>query len=63
GTYDMVLGLTAMLAASFGALLWQITGSLRFVWILAGCGMILVTILIGFVLSRIEMHGYPSPKQ
>ena len=62
GTYDMVLGLTAMLATSFGALLWQITGSLRFVWILAGCGMILVTLVIGFVLSKIEMNGGPVPE-
>ncbi|MFX0055485.1 MAG: MFS transporter [Candidatus Hermodarchaeota archaeon] len=56
GTYDMVLGLTAMFAASFGALLWQISGSLRLVWILAGIGMILVTFVIAFVLQRIDIH-------
>ncbi|MFX1270062.1 MAG: MFS transporter [Promethearchaeota archaeon] len=56
GTYDMVLGLTAMFAASFGALLWQISGSLRLVWILAGIGMILVIFVIAFVLQRIDIH-------
>ncbi|MHA2020592.1 MAG: MFS transporter [Candidatus Thorarchaeota archaeon] len=55
GTYDMLAGLTAMFAASFGALLWQMTGSLRFVWILAGSGMILVTFIIAFVLRKIEI--------
>ncbi|MHA2070470.1 MAG: MFS transporter [Candidatus Thorarchaeota archaeon] len=61
GTYDMVLGLTAMFAASFGALLWQISGSLRLVWILAGCGMLVVTFVIAFILKRIEIHQIPMP--
>ncbi|MFW9804999.1 MAG: MFS transporter [Candidatus Thorarchaeota archaeon] len=63
GTYDMVLGLTAMFAASFGALLWQISGSLRLVWILAGIGMILVTFVIAFVLKRIEIHRNQMPEE
>ncbi|MFW9911910.1 MAG: MFS transporter [Candidatus Thorarchaeota archaeon] len=56
GTYDMVLGLTAMFAASFGALIWQISGSLRLVWMLAGIGMILITFVIAFILQRIQIH-------
>ncbi|MHA2140720.1 MAG: MFS transporter [Candidatus Thorarchaeota archaeon] len=59
GTYDMLAGLTAMFAASFGALLWQISGSLRLVWILAGSGMILVTFVVAFVLQRIEISQGP----
>ncbi|MFW9887201.1 MAG: MFS transporter [Candidatus Thorarchaeota archaeon] len=55
GTYDMVLGLTAVFATSFGALLWQISGSLRLVWMLAGIGMILVTVVIAFIIRRIEI--------
>jgi hypothetical protein len=63
GTYDMFLGLTAVFAASFGALLWQVTGSLRFVWVLAGSRMILVTFLVAFLLRKIEIHQHPnSPK-
>jgi MFS family permease len=59
GTYDMLAGLTAMFAASFGALLWQITGSLRFVWVLAGSGMMLVAFIIAFVLRRIDVIQNP----
>ncbi|MFX1262527.1 MAG: hypothetical protein ACFFAZ_10590, partial [Promethearchaeota archaeon] len=55
GTYDMVLGLTAVFATSFGALLWQISGSLRLVWMLAGIGMILATVVIAFIIRRIEI--------
>jgi MFS family permease len=63
GTYDMVLGLTAMFAAAFGALLWQISGSLRLVWILAGCGMLVATFVIAFILQRIEIHQNHLPEE
>jgi hypothetical protein len=62
GTYDMFLGLTSMFATSFGALLWQVTGSLRLVWVLAGTGMMLVTFAVAYVLRKIEIQ-HPNSRQ
>jgi MFS family permease len=39
GVYGLLMGITSAIAASFGAILWEISGSLRVVWIVSGIGM------------------------
>lgn len=54
GTYDLFTGFTAFLAALIGAVLWQITSSLRFVWGITGIGIVAITPLIAIVVRRIH---------
>ncbi|MHA1905232.1 MAG: hypothetical protein ACW977_14865 [Candidatus Thorarchaeota archaeon] len=39
GVYGLLMGITSAIAANFGAILWEISGSLRVVWIVSGIGM------------------------
>jgi MFS-type transporter involved in bile tolerance (Atg22 family) len=51
GTFQFLMGSTAMISALFGAMIWEITGSLRMVWTIAGVGM-LCTVLISVPILR-----------
>jgi MFS family permease len=53
GTYDLLMGVTAMAAQFFGSLVWEFTGSLRVVWTISGAGMCLCFVLLIPVLQHI----------
>ncbi|MGQ4913093.1 MAG: hypothetical protein ACP6KW_13075, partial [Candidatus Thorarchaeota archaeon] len=53
GTYDLLMGVTAMGAQVFGALVWDLTDSLRLVWSISGLGMILSLMVLIPILRRI----------
>jgi hypothetical protein len=54
GSYQVIMSLTSIAAASFGALLWAATGSLRFVWIFSGIGMLCCLLLLIPILKSIK---------
>ncbi len=54
GTYHFLMSSTAMVSALFGALLWEVTGSLRTVWIIAGVGMLCTVLLLVPILRSVE---------
>lgn len=53
GTYDLLMGITSMVAMSFGGLVWQFTNSLRLVWSISGVIMIVCFVLLFPVLRHI----------
>jgi hypothetical protein len=60
GTYELIIGLTSIFAVSFGALVWTLTGSLRFVWGLSGMGMILTTAIVYALVRGIDLRKLPD---
>ncbi len=54
GTYQFLMGSTAMISALFGALIWEITGSLRMVWTIAGVGMLCTVLVLIPILRSVE---------
>jgi MFS-type transporter involved in bile tolerance (Atg22 family) len=54
GTYQFLMGSTAMISALFGALIWEITGSLRMVWTIAGVGMLCTVVVLIPILRSIQ---------
>jgi MFS family permease len=51
GTYDLIMGIVGMVGQLIGAIIWEITSSLRIVWATAGVGM-LISCCILLVLLR-----------
>ncbi len=60
GTYELVMGLTSIFAVSFGALIWTVTDSLRFLWGLSGVGMILSTAIVYALIRGIDLRKLPD---
>jgi predicted MFS family arabinose efflux permease len=54
GTYDLLMGIVGMLGQLFGAMIWEITDSLRTVWLTAGVGMLLSCVVLFMLLRRIK---------
>ncbi|MBY8996678.1 MAG: hypothetical protein KGD60_03015 [Candidatus Thorarchaeota archaeon] len=54
GTYDLLMGVLAMCGQLFGALIWELTDSLRVVYFIAGIGMFLSSILLFAVLTHVH---------
>jgi MFS family permease len=58
GTYQFLMSSIAMVSALFGALLWEVTNSLRTVWIIAGGGMLCTVLLLIPILRSIETRNH-----
>ncbi len=54
GTYDFLMGILGMFGQLFGALIWELTDSLRVVYFVAGIGMCLSSILLFVVLRNVN---------
>ena len=54
GTYDLVMGVLAMSGQIFGALLWELSGSLRVVYFTAGVGMFACAVFLIIILRRVH---------
>jgi len=54
GTYDLLMGIIGMSGQLFGALIWELTDSLRVVYFVAGIGMCLSSILLFVVLRYVN---------
>ncbi|MBN2228692.1 MAG: hypothetical protein JW779_03790 [Candidatus Thorarchaeota archaeon] len=46
GTYDLLMGIIGIFAQLFGALVWEVTDSLRVVWMIAGIIMLLSSVAL-----------------
>ncbi len=55
GTFDFLMRGISILSSIFGALLWELSGSLRLVWIVAGAGMFLSSVILIAVLRDTEI--------
>ncbi|TFG32725.1 MFS transporter [Candidatus Thorarchaeota archaeon] len=55
GTYDLLMGLVGMVAQLFGAMIWEVTDSLRFVYGLAGTIAIVNSLLLFVILVYIKL--------
>ena len=55
GTYDLLMGLVGMSAQLFGAMVWEITNSLRFVYTVAGVLALTNTLLLIAILIHIKI--------
>ncbi len=55
GTYDFLMGVFAIFGQLFGALIWELSDSLRVVYFVAGIGMLLSSILLFVVLRHIHL--------
>jgi len=55
GTYDLMVGIVGMFAQLFGALLWEITDNLRFVYSTAGIIALSSSLLLILVLAKIRL--------
>jgi hypothetical protein len=55
GTYDLMVGVVGMIAQLTGALIWEVTDSLRFVYGLAGAIALASSILLVMILSIIKV--------
>lgn len=60
GTYDLLMGSVGVVAAAFGAFLWQITDSLRYVYGLAGVGMLISVIILLPLLRYIHPENHQT---
>ena len=58
GTYQFLMSSTAMVSALFGALLWEVTNSLRMVWIIAGVGMLCTVLFLVPILRSVETGNH-----
>lgn len=58
GTYQFLMSSTAMVSALFGALLWEVTSSLRTVWTIAGVGMLCTVLLLVPILRSVETGNH-----
>ena len=56
GTYDLLMGIVGMFGQLFGAMIWELTDSLRAVWATAGIGM-LISCFILLILLRYIQNG------
>jgi hypothetical protein len=56
GTYGFTMNTVSIFSSMFGAILWEITSSLRFVWMLSGTGMV-ATVLILIPILRTVGSG------
>ena len=57
GTYGFLMGTVSMVSQNVGAFIWTISGSLRFLWTLAGVGMIASTLILAIVLRKIDLSN------
>ncbi len=55
GTFQFLMGSTAMISALFGAMIWEITGSLRMVWTIAGVGMLCTVLILVPILRSVKV--------
>ena len=60
GTYGFTMNTVSIFSNMFGAILWEITNSLRFVWVLAGSGMLATTLILTVILSTIKSRPVDS---
>jgi MFS family permease len=58
GTYQLLMSSTAMVSALFGALLWEVTNSLRMVWTIAGVGMLCTVLLLVPILRSVKIGNH-----
>jgi MFS family permease len=56
GTYGFTMNTVSIFSNMFGAILWELTNSLRFVWVLAGSGMLLTTLVLIPILKSLEFN-------
>jgi len=56
GTYDLLMGIVGIFGQMFGAMIWQLTDSLRIVWAAAGIGM-LISCFVLLILLRYIRNG------
>lgn len=56
GTFQVLMSLTSIVAATFGAILWETSGSLRTVWGLAGVVMLCSLLLLIPLLRTIKIQ-------
>ncbi|MHA1909656.1 MAG: hypothetical protein ACW98Y_20320, partial [Candidatus Thorarchaeota archaeon] len=54
GTYQLLMTSTGLVASPFGAFLWQLTGSLRSVYLFAGFECLVSTIILGLALDSMR---------
>ena len=59
GTYQSLMSGIAIIAAMVGAVLWELNGSLRFVWGLAGIAMLANLVILGLALRSIKLKREP----
>ncbi len=55
GTYDLLMGIVGMVGQIFGATVWEISGSLRVVYALAGILAMVSAVLLAFLLRYIQI--------
>ncbi len=58
GTYQFLMSSIAMVSALFGALLWEVTNSLRTVWTIAGVGMLCTVLLLVPILRSVKTGNH-----
>ena len=56
GMFSSTTSATGLFAAPLGAIVWSISGSLRFLWILSGALAIGFAVLAWFALKRVKLH-------
>ncbi|MFW9926405.1 MAG: hypothetical protein ACFFDM_06505, partial [Candidatus Thorarchaeota archaeon] len=56
GLFSSTTSATSLFAAPLGAIVWSISGSLRFLWILSGGLAIGFAVVAWFALKRVKIH-------
>lgn len=57
GVFSSTTSATGLFAAPLGALIWSISGSLRFLWIISGGLAVAFAILAWWALKRVKIHN------
>ncbi|MHA2262037.1 MAG: MFS transporter [Candidatus Thorarchaeota archaeon] len=60
GTYSFIMSFLAIFAAMFGAVLWELSGTLRFVYVVAGIGMLCTILVLIPVLRTIKVESHDN---
>ena len=57
GTYGFTMNTVSIFSNMVGAILWELTDSLRFVWLLSGTGMLLTTLILIPILKSLDFKS------
>jgi MFS family permease len=64
GVFQLLISIIGLVAAPLGAIVWTLSGSLRFVWILAGVLSAIFAVLIWKLMRGVRLHNLkPSKSQ
>jgi MFS family permease len=60
GFFQLAVSATGFLAAPLGAMVWEYTGSLRFLWVLSGALAVGFTTVVWWALKRVKIRNLKS---